>query len=201
MRISGLHRRVATHGRGWSAFVNKFKSGVRIFVANLCFLVAFLPSPLAAEVLYAQDESLEMAFVGSINFQRKSVVLTDEIKDRVQKLARAKLNSSVTIYFEARNNDNVQGYVFFDSRLVRTQYQTTMTVLNSDGTVKKAVIVAFSEPQDYLPTDKWMDTLVKSGEAPAIYGSTLSVRSVASSVAVAKALFSEVLSPELNDSL
>ena len=69
--------------------------------------------------------------------------------------------------------------------------RTYMVVLNPDGSVKTTLILAFHEPLDYLPTDKWLEQFkekdikesIRPGDDIAgILGSSLSVNAVSAGV-------------------
>ena len=81
-----------------------------------------------------------------------------------------------------------------------------MIVLEPDGTTRSVRVLAFHEPLDYLPTERWYkqfedrslaDPLRLGRDIHGIAGATLSARAVASSVRRALALFRVVVKGEL----
>lgn len=149
--------------------------------------IAGVPADAQAKVLLARDEALKVAFPGAERVEALDIVLTEEQHDRIEKMARAPLESSLVTFYVGWKDGAPTGYAIFDTNIVRTYPETFVVVLGTDGAVQSTFLVAFHEPSEYMPTQRWMDTFkerrlqedleVGRGVA-AITGSTLSTRAV-----------------------
>lgn len=170
---------------------------VKLCIAGSLASAGF-PAVVHAKVLYARDEALQLAFPDVERVEARDIVLTAEQHDRIQKMARAPLESSLVTFYVGWKGGAPVGYAIFDTNTVRTYPETFVVVLGTDGAVQAAHLVAFHEPQEYMPTPRWMGTFsgrrlsddleVGRGIA-AITGSTLSTRAVTSGIRRALAIW------------
>lgn len=116
----------------------------------------FAASPMAARVLMTQEEALKLAFPSMASVERKTVFLEKGDIEKIQKLAKSKMESEVVTYYVGKSTAGVLGYVFFETHIVRTMPETFMAVVNPDGALKFVEILAFHEPEDYLPAKRWL---------------------------------------------
>ncbi len=144
-------------------------------------------SPARAQVFKTQKQALEQAFTECDTVKRNTVFLTDKQVAKIQKKANAKLESKLATYYVGVKSDSVTGYAFFETNIVRTKPETFMVVVNPDGSVRFVEILAFYEPMDYLPTDRWFrlfegkvlnNELWPKRGIHNISGATLSVRAI-----------------------
>jgi hypothetical protein len=165
-------------------------------------LPALLARPAAATVFLAKDEALALAFPGNDRIEERVVILTDDQKAEVEKRARAKLESQLwTIYVGWKGSD-VQGYAVIDSHIVRTLPETFMVVIEPTGTLRRVDVLAFHEPPEYLPTERWIgqfpghaldDELKLGAGIQGITGATLSAQAMTAGVRRALALFAVLI--------
>ncbi|HEY8495274.1 MAG TPA: FMN-binding protein [Myxococcota bacterium] len=167
-------------------------------LAIACALGAAGAGPAAAEVLMTQKEALAWAFPDADRVEAESFVLTDDQARRVEALARAKLDSKLVRWFTAVKDGRVVGYAFIDQHTVRTLPEAFMVVLDPDGSVRQLRVLAFYEPPEYRPPDRWLAQFEgKTPEAPlrlqrdvhGIAGSTLSSQAVTGGVRRALGLY------------
>jgi len=175
--------------------------------ACLLLIVSFLivglsSSPVVAEVFYAQDEAMKIAFPDVDEVQTKTFILTDEQLTTAERLARTKIDSKLFTFFLGVKDGKVINYAAIDSHNVRTFPETFMAILNPDGSIKSTVILAFHEPSEYLPSAKWLeqvegknlDQALKPGDDIAgILGSTLSVTAISQGIRKVLALYSVLI--------
>ena len=149
------------------------------------------PPQAHTEVFFAKDEALELAFPQADQVETRTFILTDEQRLRAQKLARTKIESNLFTFFVGKKSGKIVGYAAIDSHNVRTHPETFMTVLTAEGKIKTTVILAFHEPKEYLPPDRWLAqfqekdrraTLRPGDDVAGILGSTLSVRALSGGV-------------------
>jgi Na+-translocating ferredoxin:NAD+ oxidoreductase RnfG subunit len=161
-----------------------------------------LPELVHAKVYHARDEALALAFPGMERVEPRDVVLTQEQHDRIEKLAKAPLDTSlVTIYVGWRAGAPA-AYALFDTHTVRTFPETLLVVISTDGKVQATHVLAFHEPEEYLATPRWLETFngkelsddMQVGRGlSAITGSTLSTRAVTSGIRRALAIWNVVI--------
>ena len=158
--------------------------------------------PAEAVVLYTKNEALELIFPEADSIEPKAVFLTAEQAARVEELARSPLETQLLTVHVGRKGDETLGYVFLDIHVVRTQPEALFVVLTPQGNVDSVLIVAFHEPLEYMPSDRWQaqfpgkaltpDLQVKRAIAP-ISGATLSAHAMTDAVRRALAVYQVVL--------
>lgn len=163
------------------------------------------PPQAGAGLRMTRDQALEAAFPGA-SFERRSIVLDDRQAEAVQQRAQARLASRVYGAYVATRGDSLLGVAFFETRNVRTMPGVFMTVIAPDGTLARVDVLAFHEPDDYLPPARWLaqfegragnDGLRPGRGLHGITGATLTARSVSESARLALAIYALVLAPAL----
>ncbi|HXC49882.1 MAG TPA: FMN-binding protein [Candidatus Limnocylindrales bacterium] len=164
-----------------------------------------LAMPVAAaraKVYHARDEALALAFPDAERVEARDVVLSQEQHDRIEKLARAPLDTSLITIYVGWKGSAPAAYAIFDTHTVRTFPETFLVVISPDGKVKATQVLAFHEPEEYLPTRRWLDTfqgaaldddLQVGRHVAGISGSTLSTRAVTSGIRRALAIWNVVI--------
>ncbi len=144
-----------------------------------------------ARVFKTQGQALASAFPREVVRERQSIFLREEEVATASELSGDDIDSSLVVRYLATENDEVVGYVYFDAHRVRTLPETLMIVVLPDGSVDRVEILAFREPLDYLPRDRWLeqfegeqlddDLTVKRGIRP-ISGATLTGHAITRAV-------------------
>lgn len=116
------------------------------------------PAPARSEVLLTEKAALARAFPGATP-ERRTLYLTPEQVEAVEKQARSRLPSAIVTVYEARSGGEVTGRAVLDTDVVRTMPATVLTVIAPDGTLRMALVMQFTEPPDYLPREGWLRTL------------------------------------------
>ena len=154
-----------------------------------------------AEVFTSQQQALALAFPEADRVETRTHVLTDEQAARIEALSRGPLESKLIRIHTGRRGEEVLGYALIDVHVVRTLSEALLVVLSPEGQVRNLRVLAFHEPLDYLPTQRWYAQFQdKSGAAPlriggdvhGIVGATLSANAAALGVRRALACY-EVL--------
>lgn len=171
-------------------------------------VLAMSAASVQAKVLLAKDEALALAFPDVERIEERVVILTDAQKATVEKLSKAPLETQLwTIHVGWRGGAPV-GYAILDTHVVRTLPETCMTVIAPDGEVKRVEIIAFHEPPEYAPTDRWMrqfdgqrldDDLRLRGDIQGITGATLTAVATTAAARRALALFQVVIGTSTRD--
>ncbi|MBI5200863.1 MAG: FMN-binding protein [Elusimicrobia bacterium] len=142
--------------RGQSA---ELRAGVRVLIFALILAAAAGIAPEAsARVLLRQDAALKLAFPIAAP-ERRTAFLTEEQVKSAEKDAHAKVESRVWSYSDAKSTAGEETFAYFDTHVVRTMPETAMVVVDGEGRVRFVELLAFHEPDDYLPPGKWLRQL------------------------------------------
>jgi hypothetical protein len=162
---------------------------------------AAVAPPAAGKVFYSRSEALALAFPGAERVDGQTHLLRDDQVARIEELSRTRLESKLVKIYTGLRNGEVLGYAVIDVHNVRTLPEAFMVVLTPEGSVRSLRMLAFHEPLDYLPAERWYEQFArKSLEAPlrlggdvhGVVGATLSAQATTRGVRRALALY-EVL--------
>jgi FMN-binding domain len=165
--------------------------GGRRVDAALLLLCGLTAHAAGAPVYETREEALARAFPPPATIERKTFALTPEQREKAGRLARSKVESSLAVAYIGRKGGEVLGTGYFDTHLVRTQSETLLITVRPDGTVGAVEVVAFLEPEDYLPRPAWrkllegrkLDDELAVGRGLAhVTGATLTTRAIADAV-------------------
>jgi hypothetical protein len=167
---------------------------VVLVLLALCLFAA----PAAAEVFLSQREALALAFPGADRIEKKSVVLDPAQAAAVEQLSGAPLESQLVTLHQGFRGGELLGYALIDVHTVRTLPEAFMVVLTPEGRVASLRMLAFYEPSEYKPPDRFLaqfdaralDAELRLGGAiHGIAGSSLSARAVTTGVRRSLALY------------
>jgi Na+-translocating ferredoxin:NAD+ oxidoreductase RnfG subunit len=156
-------------------------------------LIAFaiIATSADAKVFFTQKQALALAFPDADRIEQATWVLTPEQVDAIQKQARSRLDSRLVSLHTAWRGGQVIGYAHIDVHTVRTKSEGFMIVLDPDGHVRSVRVLAFYEPLDYLPSERWYDAFIGKGrddglrigrDVDAVSGATLSAQAATEGV-------------------
>jgi hypothetical protein len=202
--VSASHGARATHAAAASGGLGiGARPAAPLAVAACAALL--LAAPGAAEVYLTQPQALAQAFPGA-RIERRAFTLTEAEARAVESRARARLSTRLVVAYAAWSADTLAGTAFFDSRRVRTMPGVFMIVVSPDSAVERVEVLAFHEPPDYRPPERWLDRLAggrlderlwPGRDIRNLSGATLSVRAITESVRLAIALYQVVVAPSL----
>ncbi|MEI6745435.1 MAG: FMN-binding protein [Methylococcaceae bacterium] len=164
---------------------------------KIIFLMLFSFASIShAQVFYSKTEALELAF-GKSTVENLSLFPEESDVSKIQSLAKTKLESGLFTFYVGKENGKVLGYAAIESETVRTKPETVMILLTPDGELKSVTMLAFHEPPEYMPPERWFESLAKrplsemdfSKGIDGISGATLSTRSALSSVRKVMAIY------------
>ena len=121
-----------------------------------------------ATVFHAKQEALQLAFPNADRIETKSFFLTLEQVDQVANLAKAPVDSKLATFHVGYQADVIQGYACIETHLVRTMPETFLIVLSPTGSVQKLLVLAFYEPPEYLPPERWLDQFNQKTLTPSL---------------------------------
>lgn len=153
------------------------------FVLTLITCLGALPLP--GQVFKSREAALQEVFADADTVLRETLFLEDAQVAAIQEKSKTPLNSAIIIYYLGLKEGQPLRYAFFDDPVVRTKKAVVMVVVSPAHTIERIEVLAFYEPQDYLPIPKWFDLfkgrsldgqLLPGKGIPAVTGATLSVR-------------------------
>lgn len=125
---------------------------LHVLTALLLLLAA---GPASARLLLAQKQALALAFPSG-KYERKVAYLSDEQLKAAQESGQVKIESKMWPYYVGVSSGGAKAYAYFDTHIVRTQPETFMAVVGEEGDVRFVELLAFAEPDDYLPSPRWL---------------------------------------------
>jgi len=171
-------------------------------VLVVSLLAAFAAVSADAKVFYSRNEALELAFPDAEEVASNTFILDDEQVARIEFLAKCDLDSKLVKIYTGKRDGKVIGYALIDIHNVRTLPEAFMVVLNPEGEVRSLRVLAFHEPLEYKPTNRWYQQFDnRSIEAPlrvggdihGVVGATLSTRATTRGVRRALAYYEVLL--------
>jgi Na+-translocating ferredoxin:NAD+ oxidoreductase RnfG subunit len=165
------------------------------FILFLLLLCAATPS--LSTIFYSKNEALELAFGKDAQVEQLSLFPEDPQIARIEELSKVKLDSGLFTFYVGKSQDKVLGYAAIETVTVRTKPETLMIVLTADGELRNVTTLAFHEPPEYQPPERWFEQLYKRPLADmdfnkgidGISGATLSTRSTINSVRKVMAVY------------
>ena len=157
-----------------------------------------------AKVYLSRTEAVAAAFPDADRVEERNLVLDDAQARSIEGLARSPLGTRIVTVYTGMRAGEVLGHALIDIHTVRTLPEAFMVVMSPDGKVRSLRMLAFYEPEEYRPPDRWLRQFERQGLDPdlrlqgrihGIAGSTLSSRAVTGAVRRALALWEVVLAP------
>jgi hypothetical protein len=171
------------------------------YIFFLCLLIFSFTDSLSAKVLLSPIDAMKENYSQTAIISKKNVLLSSEKFKKIQSNAKVKLETKIYRIYIAKNNGKILGYGVLINRRVRSKNAVVMYLI-SKGTLLGIEIIAFNEPQEFLPTKTWTSQfkniktnkmLKLSKDIPTITGATLSARSITDSSRIAFAIYNELL--------
>ncbi len=167
-------------------------------------VLAALPAASLGKIYFSKQEAMELAFGKDAQVEMMPLFLTDTERQKIERLAKTKLESSLYTYYVGKRSGRIVGYAAIETHTVRTKPETLLIVLNPDGTLKRIEILAFHEPPEYQPPLRWFDQLFGvplqqlrlGGGVQGITGATLSARAALDSVRKVLAIYHVMLASQ-----
>jgi Na+-translocating ferredoxin:NAD+ oxidoreductase RnfG subunit len=158
--------------------------------ATAVFLLA-AAGALAVPVYSSREQALARVFPPPATVERKTFFLTEAEREKASRDARSKVESGLVIAYVARGPKGPLGTGYFETHTVRTMPQTLLVTVRPDGTLQGVEVIAFGEPEDYLPRRNWLelfvgrrldDELVVGRRLAHVTGATLTTRTIVDAV-------------------
>lgn len=163
-------------------------------------------SPSFSGVFYSKDEAMKLAFGGDATVEMISLFPTDDEAAQIEQLAKMKLESKLFSFYVGKKQDSIIGYAAIEAHNVRTKPETLLVVLDPNGNLRQVVTLAFHEPPEYQPPERWFAQLINHGldelsfgkDIQGVAGATLSTRAALNSARKVLAVFQVMLKQPKN---
>lgn len=159
------------------------------FTAALLAAAILLPARAANGQLGGKEAAaLRAVFPDAERIEAKDVLLTDDMVRRIEGLARARVKERLVTFYTALRGGAVTGYAVIHAHVVRTKRETLSIAFEPDGRIRTIQVLAFLEPEEYRPADRWLaqfrgkgagDRLATGQDIAPITGATLTARGIA----------------------
>jgi hypothetical protein len=178
---------------------------MKYILSLLLTLLLALPLICWGGALMSKDAALTLAFPDADSVETTNLYLTESEMAQVKKRSGVSLDSAIYTFYVGKKDGKAIGYAAIEAATVRTLPETVMVVLNSDGTVRLAEILAFFEPSEYMPSKRWLNQFLGAklspslrigGDIQGISGATLSAQAIARQVRKTTALGAILLAGE-----
>ena len=166
----------------------------------LSFTLLFV-NTLFAKVLIDPVEAMKATYGQESSISKGKFHLTNEKFKKIQAKTKTKLNTKNYVIYRAKKDDKVLGYGILINKKVRSKNGVVLYLI-ANGKLQGIEIIAFNEPQEYIPNKEWQANfkdknatkmLQLSQDIPTITGATLSAKSVVDGSRIAFALYDEVI--------
>jgi len=155
------------------------------------------PHPSFATIFYSKNEAMELVFGKGTPVESLSLFPDDSESAKIQELAKTKLESGLFTFYVGKEQQKILGYAAIETGTVRTKPETLMIVLTPEGELRNVYTLAFHEPPEYQPPQRWYDKLIKRPLADmdfnkgvdGISGATLSTRAALTSIRKVMAVY------------
>ena len=171
-------------------------------VVGVIFAALCLAGTAHAKVFYSRSEALKLAFPDADRVEDESILIGDEQASRIEQLAKSRLESRLVRIYRGYKASELLGYAFIDVHTVRTLPEAFLVALTPDGAIRTVRVLAFHEPLEYMPPERWYrqfdqktpaDPLRLGGDVHGIVGATLSSRATTEGVRRVLALYQVVV--------
>ncbi len=171
----------------------------------LLALAALLPGAASAAVFETQEQALARVFPPPVRVVRVTAYLAPAQVEAARKAAQTPIESAVVTRYAGFSPEGAHiGTAYFDDHVVRTAREVLMIVVAPDGSLRSVDVLAFGEPQDYLPREGWLrrvegkrsgDSLFVGRALAHVTGATLTTRAIAAAARRVLALDAQIGPP------
>lgn len=157
--------------------------------------------PLLAKVLVSPVDVMKSSFPSS-EIHKKNILLKAQEFKNIQTVAKVKMRSKIFKVFTAKESEETLAYGILINRKVRSKNAVVLYVISPDSLLKSIEIIAFNEPLEYMPSQKWEEqfqavstqkNLHLGQDIVTITGATLSARTITDGSRLAFAFYNEIL--------
>ena len=160
-------------------------------------------SDVSATVFYSKEEAMKLAFGEEATVEMQSLFPNAEQVAQIEQIAKVKLESKLFSFYVGKKQGEIIGYAAIEAHNVRTKPETLLIVLDAQGVLRQVVTLAFHEPPEYQPPQRWFDLLTNHNldelsfgkDIQGVAGATLSTRAGLNSARKVLAVYQVMLKP------
>lgn len=158
----------------------------------------------SAKIFYSKEGALKLAFPRADRVEPRHLFLTSEQAHRIERLAQASVKSRLVTVYVGYRQGKLLGFAIIDTHVVRTLPETFLVVLNPRGRIDAVHVLAFHEPQEYMPPAGWLRQFRGRSLSPGlrirqevagIAGATMSAHAMTAGIRKVLAIFEVLLRP------
>ncbi|MCS7307685.1 MAG: FMN-binding protein [Aquificaceae bacterium] len=142
---------------------------------------------LTAKEFKKPEQALSAIHPGS-QIEIRNITLTKEQVEEVYKLSGVKIDTRLASWYIVKKGGQVVAYGYVDIHRVRTHPEVILYTITSEGKLDVVEVLAFQEPLEYLPEDRWLklfagkhldkDQIRLRKDIPNMTGATLTARAI-----------------------
>lgn len=171
---------------------------------SVFLLLAISAGPAPAEIFHSKESALRLAFPEAESFESDSIILSAGQVDAVEARSKTRVDSRLINVHVARSAEGIVGYAFLETHTIRSLPETILVAIDPDGTSRSVHLLAFHEPSEYRPPDRWLgqfagqelnDELSLRGGLAGIAGATMTANAITAAVRRLLAIFDVAVAP------
>lgn len=171
----------------YSKLICSHKHWRRLSLISLLFLTETAGNLGHAQFLRSPEEAMKTAFPKATKIQRENVLLTPQEYSDLVRETHLSFGERVFTFYKALNKESLVGFGGIYSHRIRSKDATILFAILPNGQLHLTEIIAFYEPPEYKPSEKWLDQLKKwvdkseestFSDVPLIAGATLTSQSL-----------------------
>lgn len=141
-------------------------------------------APVLQARMITREEAMSAVFPGA-QITQSMIFLTDSEVKEASRLAGSAIESALVARYTATKDGKTAGEGYLDTHVVRTKKESLLLMIDSQGKLLRVEVIAFLEPPDYEPQDRWYrqfdgrllnDDLALSRGIHPVTGATLTAR-------------------------
>jgi hypothetical protein len=154
-----------------------------------------------AEIFHSKESALRLAFPQADSIAVRDLLLDKAQAKQIAERSGVRLDSRMVTIYEGLRNDEVCGVAFIETHKVRSLPETILIVLEPDGRSRAVHLLAFHEPPEYMPPERWLaqfqdraldaELALRRGIA-GMAGSTLTATAITAAVRKSMAVYETV---------
>jgi len=166
------------------------------------FLFTLFSIKLSFALIITPEDALKQTFQAD-EITKQSMILTKDQHQQVQKLAKTKLKSKLYRIYHVKKDNMLVGHGILLTQTVRSKSTAALYIMDAKGALKTIEIIAFNEPKEYMPSQRWLEQFkdsqaenfnTQSGNINNITGATLSASAIVNVANLAHAIWKVALS-------
>lgn len=133
-------------------------------IRSIFLFIAVLSLNIFAFESKRPEEAMKYIYP-SANIEVKNLVISKDMMEKLEKNFSIKLNSRMVTFYIAKKDGKVVGYGYVDIHTVRTKPEAVLYTIIPDGKIEVVEVLAFHEPLEYLPDERWFKQFSKKDES------------------------------------